>query len=363
MLYTRQDPTENANDNQYPPLLMHDGYSNPYFTSNASSTQHAYPPTHLDGRRSFYYPPHDYEATVCPSKLSHDLSESDFGPLDPTLSQIIPIPSLLSSATEALAFLSSSDCTIPSADATYPNSNSYEAEPRRKRPRGTTGIIVCDGCDKKFTVASSMYRHKRTRCHGRKSRRTTWTFGCDGCGRKFKLATSMHRHKRTSCHGKKSNRESPTTRCGIIKAQDARLVTGYNEACASPIRSISNPAEDGSQVGRLQLNSLNLAAANTTSYSLDAENANFTLDPAAITSSNQQPNSTKYYIPMPLDNSADHRTFFCDHCYATFQRRDILQMHKAETHNLTEIGYLPVGGAINLPPYLIGVTSNTKSRH
>ena len=38
--------------------------------------------------------------------------------------------------------------------------------PKRKRPRGTTGTVICDQCDKRFTVRTSLNRHKRI-CRGR----------------------------------------------------------------------------------------------------------------------------------------------------------------------------------------------------
>ena len=146
------------------------------------------------------------------------------------------------------------------------------------------------------------------------------------------------------------------------------MASGYNDPPLGAISSIVEPPQDES---RLESDSLNLSTASNLIDSPGAEHATSVLDPAKISSSIQQPHWTKYYVPgrlesyVPrrLDTSADHNVFFCDLCPATFARRDTLQLHKARTHDLMEIGYLRDMGAIDLPPYLLGITPNTGSTY
>lgn len=329
MAFTAQNLMANVSDYQYPHPhpVTHDGYSGPFPPFGASNAQHTYSPTDHNGPHSFYYYSRKKEATSSSTVPSHDLLDPNSGLFEPTLSRIAPAPSCLSSTTESPTYPTFTNHTLPPAYATNPNFVSYTAEPYKKRPRGTTGTIVCDECGKKFTVAASLYRHSRT------------------------------------SHGKKPTKKTPSTRRKITKAKDVRLTTAYNDPPSSVIRSTLEPLQDGSLFGRLDSNSFNLSAASTPIDSPGAEHATSVLDPGKITSYNQQPHSTMSYVPRPQDTSADHKIFFCDLCPGRFERRDILQTHKAWTHNLTEIGYLPDIGAIDLPPYLIGVMPNMGSKH
>lgn len=327
----------NAGDYLYPHShpVTHDGYSDPSSTFGASNVEHKYTPTHHHGPHPFYDSFHSNLATAFSTISSRDLLDMNPSLLEPTLSRIAPASSCLSSATESSTYPTSINHNLPSAIATNPRFVSYVGEPYRKRPRGTTGTIVCNECGQKFTRPASLHRHCET------------------------------------SHGKKSTRKPRSARRKIIKTKDARFATGYNDPPLSANSPILEPSQDESQFGQLESNTLSLLTANTPIGSPGSEHATSVFDPVAVAPSNQQPHWTKYYVPgrlekyVPrrLDNSADHSIFFCDLCPTTFGRRDTLQLHKARIHELKEIGYLQDMGAIDLPPYLLDITPSTGSRH
>ena len=73
--------------------------------------------------------------------------------------------------------------------------------------------------------------------------------------------------------------------------------------------------------------------------------------------------ATQPYLPYTFDTSPDHATFFCDLCPSLFPRRDLLQLHKARLHSVTEMPYLPTSGALTKPQYLQSVTPESGTKH
>lgn len=326
MAYLAQSPTADASSFEYQHPLMHNGYSDPYSTFNAYNAHQAHAPTHHDGLHSPYPPAHDSQATAFSTLTSHHLSDSDFSLFLHSLPQIAAAPSCMSSATDPATSPAFTDYTLP--DATNPKIVPYAAETsNKKRPQGTTGTIPCDECGRMFTALSSLYRHNK------------------------------------NIHGKDTARKPSSTRRKITKAKDARLAASYNNPSLSVVKSTVTPPEEQNKFERLDSTSLNLSAPSTPTDSPGVDHAIPMLDPATFTSYIQQPHSTEYYVPARWDTSADHKSFFCDLCPATFERRDILQMHKARTHGLTEIGYLQAMGTIDLPLYLMDVAPNTGNQH
>ena len=170
--------------------------------------------------------------------------------------------------------------------------------PYKKRPRGTTGTVFCHKCGSRFTVASSLYRHKK---------------GCRGKTRAEKVSPMEHNPLKSKNVGFMSD-STISTACTI----------------ADFLRS-----GDASSI------------------------SDFTLPESCL----PKQTSTQSYVPQGLDTSADHASFFCDLCPGTFARRDILQMHKARVHHLTEFPYMPDSGAIVTPRYLNGVTPENGTKH
>ena len=77
----------------------------------------------------------------------------------------------------------------------------------------------------------------------------------------------------------------------------------------------------------------------------------------------QWPQGTQPYVPRGPDTSEDHANFGCDLCPVIVARRDILQIHKAQFHGMTESPFVPESGSVDMPPYLKGVTLESCSKH
>lgn len=226
----------------------------------------------------------------------------------------------------------------------------------------------------------------------------TGDFVCDSCGGKFTRPHSVRRHNRT-CHGKQIVKSSTTTQRKIINAKYGSIVSDPSVHAVPALKIQPAPPTEQSQDSGID-SSLHasilsdpsihaLPAIKTKPASSEGETQvtglNFSLRTAPDTSviakplstkkpkliSNpktrfpppQTPISTQYYFPRGPDTSADHKTFFCDLCPESFERRDILQVHKARIHGLTEMPYLPVSGIIGRPPYLTGVTHENANSH
>ena len=79
---------------------------------------------------------------------------------------------------------------------------------------------------------------------------------------------------------------------------------------------------------------------------------------ATSTSTTTTPNTTgaTRYTPLPDDTSDNYDRYTCDRCNQFFPRRDQLQLHKFNVHNLVEV---PQAGPVTRPPRLFGITRTT----
>ena len=153
----------------YPPVP--DVYNNPYSTSDTDN--HNFVPA-LDFRtepKPFSYPYYSNQATASSTAIVPFPSYSNYGVYGRVQETYMSMPSpvsytgygsLTSPAFTNYAF-SNDNATNDSTNIRYVS----HSAPKRKRPRGTTGTFLCDQCDKKFTVRTSLNRHKKI-CRGRK---------------------------------------------------------------------------------------------------------------------------------------------------------------------------------------------------
>ena len=310
---------------EYPPVP--DAHTDPYSAFDAYSGNQAWVPNHLTGLHPSLYPSDGYQGMAPPTPPQHHFSYQDHGV--PILRQIAPATSPASSSDHGFSpSLPLTDHTRSPADATNIKFVSYSAEaPSRKRPRGTTGTIVCDKCGGKFTRVHSLGRHNRT------------------------------------CHGKKVAEKSTSTQRKTFKAKDTRLASDHVNYALTALKPRPTSPEEQNQVVGL---SSNLRAMTTTSMRMNspsAENASLMSDSYTPNIQFQMPISTRSYIPRGPDTSEHHNNFFCDLCPEIFARRDILQLHKARIHGLTEVPNLPDSGSIDRPRYLTGVTLENANKH
>ena len=228
---------------------------------------------------------------------------------------------------------------------------------RQQAPRGTTGTIICADCGGRFTVRSSLNRHRKI-CRGRKK---SWQPG-----------STQHKNMKVSDAGLVSNRSAhslATDEHDSVSSEGVSSTSGFNSSVyhtpTKRTRSASHDIEDSILAKRLSnYNSLTAgsncsprarpnqtAGPDSTSYTMPATNtsshpSNAQSSSVASSLYRQSPYSqkaveTRSYVTENRDTSADHNPFFCNICYGTFPRRDLLQFHRANTHGLTEIPYLP----------------------
>ena len=203
-------------------------------------------------------------------------------------------------------------------------SDSTEAV-RKKRPRGTTGKIVCDRCGTKFTVMSSRNRHNKI------------------------------------CRGNKSAKKPSSTPMKVTKTKSSSvLVKSEYNINALPLDE-TKPSTPEEQYQNVVLNQNFHVKSVTSTIANSLETAN-----AALISNSPIPNTwphkpatTQNYVLKDPDICGDHTIFYCDLCPEFFDRRGLLQTHKTHIHGLVEIPYLPDSGIIDRPWYLGGVTSKT----
>ena len=198
--------------------------------------------------------------------------------------------------------------------------------PYKKRPRGTTGTVFCDKCGSRFTVASSLYRHNKV---------------CRGKALAEKVSPMKHNPLKPKNVGFMS--DSINTLPVIEAGHTVQEEVEHRCKHISGTRAISTACTIADF----------LSSGDASSMS------DFTLPESCL----PQSRSTQSYVPQGLDTSADHANFFCDLCPRTFVRRDILQLHKAQVHHLTEFPYMPDSGAIVTPRYLNGVTPENGTKH
>ena len=196
---------------------------------------------------------------------------------------------------------------------------------QKRSPRGATGDVVCDECGYKFTFKSSLYRHRKI-CRGKKSSR-----------KQLAQPKSM----KTKGLGLHSNNT------------DAMSVTETQR------NQQDNKDQDAGNIG----NHEKISTTNNMIESQGPSKASSTSNSTPPMSYQQWPLATQPYVPRGPDTSEDHTSFRCDLCLVIFARRDILQMHKAQVHGMTEAPFLPESGIMNTPPYLEGVTLEGSSYH
>ena len=311
---------------EYPPLS--DVYTDPY---SSFCLMNAYSGHDAAGREDFcepepsfypYYGHHRVASTTPPHRFSYP----DDGLRVPDLEQIASFPSSAPlSEPRSSTFPILTDLSPSLAGDTKPRFISYKSwSARTKRPRGTTGSVVCDRCGYKFTVVSSLNRHSKI------------------------------------CHGRKVAKNSSSTQCQSIKTTNVGFISDCNPD-GFPIFGTGPTAKDGLEHdSRLP----NVADASVVLDSLDYGNASLMSDSSLPDYYPLSPVSTQSYIPRGPDKSADHGTFFCDLCPGDFARQDLLQLHKARVHRMTNLPYPPDSGTIDTPPYLYGVTlENPKTKH
>lgn len=155
---------------EYPPVP--DNYSNIYSTSGPFDTYNShYTPAfeHQAETEPFSYPYYKPAAAVS-SPVSPQQSfyaDPAFG--NSTIEQATTVPGPVFSLRHGLPTSPTSTGPSPSlSDITNTNFVPHSVKTlSKKRPRGTTGSVVCDKCGGRFTVNSSLNRHNKI-CRGRK---------------------------------------------------------------------------------------------------------------------------------------------------------------------------------------------------
>lgn len=149
----------------YPPVP--DGYSNIYSTSDPY-----YAPAfeHQAETAPFSYPYYGPDATVLSTASPHKNFYIDPAFGDSTFEQATSMPGPVFSLKHKLPMSpTSTGCNSSLTDVKNTNFvPQSETTLSKKRPRGTTGSVVCEKCGGKFTVISSLNRHNRI-CRGQKS--------------------------------------------------------------------------------------------------------------------------------------------------------------------------------------------------
>lgn len=345
---------------EYPPVP--DAYIDSLSTFDAYSGRQKHAP---EPHPSFY-PPYGYQAVASTPESPCHSSYPDHG------QRLSP-----ASSTTSPAFMSQ---TLPHADAPdlrvipYPANVGY-----RKRPRGTTGGVVCEKCGGKFTVISSLNRHNKI-CHGKKrakklsstqhktGRRQAASILSDHCISTSPSDNSSLIPTEERSHAVESNLDlralsAASTIADGQRAENASMALDHRNDALRVNNPSHVPPTEQSQVGELTSSLHAVLAASTLVRPPNAERARMMSDPNTLNPYSKKPMSVQSYVPQSEDTSTDHNTFFCDICPGTFAHRDRLQLHKAKIHGLTKIPYLPDSGTIDRPAYLSGVTFDTTSKH
>ncbi len=154
----------------YPPVP--DVYNNPYSTSDTYN--HNFVPA-LDFRtepKPFSYPYYSNQVTASSTAIVPFPSYSYYGVYGRVQETYTSMPSPVSyTGCGTLTSPAFTDYTFANDNATNNTSNIRyvpHSAAKRKRPRRTTGTVICDQCDKRFTVRTSLNRHKKI-CRGRKA--------------------------------------------------------------------------------------------------------------------------------------------------------------------------------------------------
>lgn len=139
------------------PFDTYDGHYAPAFENQAETEPHSYP----------YY---GLKATVPSTASPYETSSTNPAFGDSTYEQATSVPGPVFSLRPELPMYPTTTHRSPSfSDITHTEFAAHSVEiVSKKRPRGTTGNVVCDKCGGKFTVNSSLNRHNKI-CRGRKS--------------------------------------------------------------------------------------------------------------------------------------------------------------------------------------------------
>ncbi|KAF6217416.1 hypothetical protein HO133_006932 [Letharia lupina] len=331
MAYVAQNSGAEGSGFEYPPVP--NAYPDPYSTFD---TINAYNLHHVPALkdRAEPEPSHDHShgyQTVAfsnrapPNQVFYPYPGSEV----PPLRRIAPAPSPTSSLENGVPSSSASmDPAASSAAGTNISFVSYSTKDGyKKRSRGTTGSIVCDKCGYKFTVASSLSRHNKT------------------------------------CRGKKRVNHSTSTQRKTIKPKNVSMASVHIIDALPITKPRGASSEERSQFVESKANLHAMQFTSTVVDYANSHNASLIPVPNTTDPDSQKPFLIQSYVPQGPDTSTDHKTFFCDICPGTFARRDILQVHKARIHGLTEIPYMPESGIIDRPRYLTGVTFDTANKH
>lgn len=228
---------------------------------------------------------------------------------------------------------------------------------RQQRKRGTTGSIVCADCGGRFTVRSSLNRHSKL-CRGRK--------------KAWQPASTQYEALKVPDGDSVSNLSGPALAAddyGSVSSEGVRSIAGFNSNAyhlppnrtrfashdiknSSLANDLSNdasltaesnwsPPGQHDQVEGLDSKFHTMSATNTSFSPSNAQGPSLTSGSYAPSPSAQKAIGTRSYVPQSRDKSADHNPFFCNVCYGIFPSRDLLQLHRASAHGLTEMRIFP----------------------
>ena len=327
MAYFTHNPRAQESGFEYPPVP--NANTGLHFTKDANDRCQLRALEQLTSNHPYFSSSHDPQAMASSTANTRHFSSPDPGLEVPVFRRIAP------AFSPALSLENGFPVSQAVMDHTHSPANtintkfvSYSAEDyHKKTPRGTTGSVVCDKCSSKFTVVSSLNRHKKI------------------------------------CRGKRPAKKSISTQLKIVKTKDARLTADLSGHDSRAIETSFIPSEDQSQVVTLNSSPHTILAASTIVNPSRIESPNLIMDATTINSQLQTPFSTRTYTPRGWDTSFDHHNFFCDLCPEVCARRDILQMHKSTIHGLTETPYLSDSGITDRPSYLTGVTLEKVPKH
>ena len=322
MAYAGQNFRAEQTGFEYPPVPS--TYSDPYFTSDVYSEHQTPAPVHVSSHLSSSYRSYESHAIASYAAAPHYSSYPDPRLGVPTFRQIAPAPSPASLPTPQTAtYPAFTIGAPPPANVKTTKFVSYSAENQNnKRPRGTTGRIVCQDCGKRFTVLGSLTRHSKI------------------------------------CRGKKTAKKSISTQHKKIKTE-AGLTSDNKDNTTNAVQPCPSHTQEQGPVIALNGDPL----VSTVHDSPSAEDATLMSDLIAANAKMQKPRLLQLYVPRGPDTFPDRKVYFCDVCPGTFPRRDILQAHKAEIHGLAETPYLPDSRVIEKPQYLINVTYENATEH
>ena len=187
-------------------------------------------------------------------------------------------------------------------------------------------------------------------------------FVCDECGYKFTAKASLRRHS-TICRGKKPIRKQYRVQSKSIESKSEGLHS-QSDTDALSVSEIQPSQQDKNEQDAGSNGTLgNISVTNMSIDSQGPSKASSTSNLTTLMSNNRRPLAPQPYVPQGPDTFAGHADFRCDLCPGIFARRDILQIHKAQVHGVTEFPFLPDSGTIDIPPYLKGVTLENSSKH